>query len=91
MLIASDDASQAATHYSEYNLSRRIAGDAGIKTGSRLGTHGFRRAFAHRLRDADLRELEDLGGWKTEKTVLSVYLQPDDDAQRPALKRLSAT
>jgi hypothetical protein len=35
-----------------------------------------------------LRELKDLGGWKTEKTVIGTYLQPDQDAQRAALERL---
>jgi integrase len=70
-------------------LWRKIADGAGIKPGTRLGTHSFRRAFANRLRDVNLRDLKDLGGWKTEKTVVGVYLQPDQDAQRAALARLS--
>src|SRR5215467_4022692 len=69
-------------------LWRRIADAAGIKAGSRIGTHSFRRAFANRLRDVPMRELKDLGGWKTEKTVIGTYLQPDQDAQRAALERL---
>ncbi len=69
-------------------LWRIIADAAGIKAGSRIGTHSFRRAFASRLRDVPLRELKDLGGWKTEKTVIGTYLQPDEDAQRAALERL---
>jgi integrase len=71
-------------------LWREIATAAGIKPGSRIGTHSFRRAFAARLRDVPLRELKDLGGWKTEKTVVGTYLQPDQDAQRIALERLTS-
>jgi integrase len=69
-------------------LWRAIADTAGIKDVSRLGTHSFRRAFANRLRDVPLRELKDLGGWKTEKTVIGTYLQPDENAQRADLERL---
>jgi integrase len=79
------------TRYSAFNLWRKIAEGVGIKRGSRIGTHAFRTAFANRLRDVNLRELKDLGGWKTEKTVISVYLQPDEDAQRVALERLPAS
>jgi len=37
-----------------------------------------------------LRELKDLGGWKSEKTLITVYLQPDEQAQRIALGKLVA-
>jgi integrase len=69
-------------------LWRRIADAAGIKVGSGIGTHSFRRAFANRLRNVPMRELIDLGGWKSEKTVIGTYLQPDQEAQRAALERL---
>lgn len=32
------------------------------------------------------RDLEDLGGWKSPKTLMDVYLLPDEDAQRGALE-----
>ena len=70
-------------------LWRKIADAAGIQEGSRIGMHSFRRAFANRLRDVPLRELKDLGGWKTEQTVIGTYLQPDQEAQRNALERLT--
>ena len=35
--------------------------------------------------------LKDLGGWKTEQTVIGTYLQPDQEAQRTALERLTTT
>ena len=63
---------------------------AGIPSGKRYGWHSFRRAFANALRDVPLRELKDLGGWKSERTVVSVYLRPDEQAQRTALARLAA-
>jgi integrase len=61
-------------------LWRKVADAAGITVGSRLGTHSFRRAFANRLRNVPLRDPKDLGGWKTEKTVIVTYLQPDQDS-----------
>ena len=64
---------------------------AGIPKGERYGWHSFRRAFANALRDVPLRELKDLGGWKNQNTVVMVYLRPDEDAQRKALKKLSGT
>lgn len=67
---------------------RKIADAAGIKVGSRIGTHSFRRAFANRLRNAPLKELVNLGGWKTERTVVGTYLQPDQNAQRAVLEAL---
>jgi len=63
---------------------------AGVPTGERYGWHSFRRAFANALRDVPLRELKDLGGWKTQATVVAVYLRPDENAQRSALAKLAA-
>jgi integrase len=63
---------------------------AGIPRGQRYGWHSFRRAFANALRAVPLRDLKDLGGWKSEQTVVAVYLKPDEDAQRSALTKLAA-
>jgi integrase len=63
---------------------------AGIPSGKRYGWHSFRRAFANALRDVPLRELKDLGGWKSERTVVAVYLRPDEQAQRTALGKLAS-
>ena len=62
---------------------------AGIPTGKRYGWHSFRRAFANALRNVPVRELKDLGDWKSERTVVGVYLRPDEDAQRTALGGLT--
>jgi hypothetical protein len=50
---------------------------------------GAAHAFANALRDVPMRELKDLGGWKTERTLITVYLQPDEQAQRTALGKLA--
>ena len=67
-----------------------VAKAASIPRGKGYGWHSFRRAFANALRNVPLRELKDLGGWKSEKTLITVYLQPDEQAQRIALGKLVA-
>lgn len=69
------------------NLWKRIAAKAGIPKGQRYGWHSCRRGFANELRDVPLRDLKDLGGWKTAQTILTCYQQPNEDAQRAALAR----
>jgi integrase len=72
------------------SLWRRIAEKAGIPDTERHGWHSCRRAFANGLRHASLRDLKDLGGWKSEQTVVSVYQQPSESAQREALLGLDS-
>jgi len=81
---------QALSRQGVRSMWRRIAEKAGIPEGERHGWHSCRRAFANRLRNASLRDLKDLGGWKTEQTVVAVYQQPSESAQRTALLALSA-
>ena len=69
---------------------RSIATAAGIPRGEGYGWHSFRRAFANALRNVPLRELKDLGGWKSAHTIVKVYLQPDEQAQRTALGKLAS-
>ena len=73
------------SRYRCVELFRRLARSAGVPSGEGFGWHACRRAFANTLRDVPLRDLKDLGGWKTSKTVVEVYLQPDQEAQRRAL------
>jgi hypothetical protein len=68
---------------------KRLAPKAGIPSGERYGWHSMRRAFANNLRGASLRDLQDLGGWTTERTIVAVYQQRDEDAQRRALDVLT--
>jgi integrase len=76
--------------YAVKNLWPAIRDAAGIPKGQKYGWHSFRRAFANQLRDVPLRELKDLGGWKSQNTVIAVYLQPSESAQRTALKQIAA-
>ena len=67
------------------SLWRRIAEKAKIPDGEGHGWYSCRRSFANRMRHASLRELKDLGGWKTGQTVVSVDQHPSESAQREAL------
>lgn len=69
------------------NVWNRLATAANLPTGERCGWHSLRRAFANRLRRAPLRDLQDLGGWKTSATLLTVYLRADESEQREALEK----
>lgn len=66
---------------------QRIAKAAGLPTGERYGWHSLRRTFANRYRRAPLRDLQDLGRWKSAATLLKVCLRADEGAQREVLER----
>ena len=78
---AARDASRPLSCGAASNLWKRLAVKAELPTGERYGWHSCRRAFANRLRPAPLRDLQDLGGWKTSATLLTVYLRADESAQ----------
>jgi hypothetical protein len=63
----------------------RLAKAVELPKGERFGWHSLRRKFASELRNTNLRDLCDLGGWKKPETVLTCYVRPDEDAQREAL------
>lgn len=79
------NASQCLSTDAVKNLWVRIAERAALPKGQRYGWHSCRRAFASSRRHVPLRDLQDLGGWKTAETVLRCYVQPDEEAQRLAL------
>lgn len=85
------DSSQPMPRDTSQKLWERLAKAAGITRGGGYGWHSFRRAFANALRDVPPRELKDLGGWKSMHTVQTVYLQPDEQAQRRALESIAST
>ena len=72
-------------------LWRNLAKAASIPRGEGYGRDSFRRAFANALRDVPLRELKDLGGWNSTATIVKVYLQPNEQAQRTALGKLATS
>jgi hypothetical protein len=59
---------------------------AGLAHISRLGWHALRRKFASELKRTPLRDLCELGGWKSPSTVLKCYQQPDEATMRDALR-----
>jgi len=57
---------------------------AGLDHIEGLGWHGLRRKFADEPRDVPLKDLADLGGWKTPRTILEVYQSSNLDSMRKA-------
>ena len=51
-----------------------------------MGWHSLRRKFATELKEAPLKDLCELGGWKSPQTVLTCYQQPDRRTMRRALE-----
>jgi integrase len=80
------DRSKPMTGDAVFNLWKRLAVAAELPAGNRYGWHSLRRKFATELRNTNLRDLCDLGGWKSIQTVLSCYVRPDEDSQRTALE-----
>lgn len=64
---------------------REAEGRAGLAHDDRWGWHSLRRKFASELRNAPLRDVCDLGGWKSSATVLTCYQTPDPVSMRRAL------
>jgi integrase len=83
-----DPAQPADRDYFLKKIWPALRSAAGIPEGERYGWHAFRRRFANALRNVPLRDLKDLGGWKTEQTVVAVYLKVDEQSQRTALAKL---
>ena len=79
------DRSEPMTGDAAFNLWKRLARSAGIPGGQRFGWHSLRRKFGSDLRKTNLRDLCDLGGWKSIQTVLTCYVRSDEAAQRDAL------
>jgi integrase len=74
--------------WSRYHASKgwkRFAAIAKPPVGKRYGWHALRRQFASELKHTPLNDLCALGGWKSPKTVLECYIQPDEVTQRAAL------
>ena len=59
---------------------------AGLPHEARVGWHSLRRKFASELKGIPLKDLCQLGGWKSAVTVLTCYQQPDDATMRRALE-----
>jgi len=64
---------------------KRAQRKAGLSHIRRLGWHSLRRQFASELREAPLKDLAQLGGWKDVTTILTCYLLEDREAMKQAL------
>ncbi|HEX6814199.1 MAG TPA: tyrosine-type recombinase/integrase [Gemmatimonadaceae bacterium] len=58
---------------------------AGIPHVARRGWHSLRRTFASELKHIPLKDLCELGGWKSADTVIECYIKPDEATMREAL------
>ena len=79
------DATKALPRDTVQRLWQRLAITANSPKGERYGWHSFQRAFANRYRRAPLRDLQDLGGWRSSATLMKVHLRSDEAAQREVL------
>ena len=82
------DPSKAVCRYTMVKAWQRLAERAELPVGRNYGWHSLRRAFTNDLhrRGTPMRDLQSLGGWKSAKTVMDIYLLPDEEAQRRALE-----
>jgi integrase len=60
--------------------------DAKLPVERGRGWHSLRRKFATELKNAPLRDLQALGGWKDPMTIVKCYQKPDDVTMAEALK-----
>lgn len=70
---------------------KRVQARAGVTARNGMGWHSLRRKFATELRHAPLRDLVDLGGWKSPQVVTRCYQGADIHSQRQALSARRAT
>lgn len=66
---------------------REATEKAGLPQVPGEGYHGFRRKFATDLKGVPLKDLADLGGWKSPQTIVTCYMQSDEATMRQALER----
>lgn len=61
---------------------------AGLEHVKQMGWHSFRRKFTTELKaNTNLKDLCALGGWKNPQTILTCYMQADEESMREALAR----
>ncbi len=80
-----DDRTRCYTRHVVRKTWDAIAKAADLPTGQRFGWHSLRRKFATELNEIPLKDLCQLGGWKSPSTILACYQTPDESTQRCAL------
>lgn len=83
--IFADDAGQLIDRHRFNDWWQRATALAELPAVERRGWHSLRRSFATDLKDTPLRDLCQLGGWKSAATVLTCYQQADEGTMRRAL------
>ena len=86
VLPSSRDATQCMHRVSTYRWWRKAQALAGLDPKRGRSWHSLRRKFASDLMDLPLKVLCELGGWKSAKTVLRCYQQPDEAQLRQAIR-----
>lgn len=84
VLPAPKNASKPVSRHLLRDWWRRAKDLADLEHVDGLGWHGLRRKFAYELREVPLKDLAELGGWKTEQTILECYMESDLDTLRSA-------
>ena len=77
--------SEACSRHLMRDWWNRAEAIAGLEHQKGMAWHGLRRKFATDLKTVPLPDLCQLGGWRTSRTVLECYQQPDFETQRQAL------
>lgn len=87
VLPAPEDASEPVSRHLLRDWWYRAEDLAELEHVKRLGWHGLRRKFADEHREVPAKDLADLGGWKTPRTISEVYQGADLEAMRRAQER----
>lgn len=76
---------QTVTRHRVRTWWNRLETLAGITPEPGRGWHSLRRKFATELKHTPLRDLAQLGGWKSAQTILKCYQRAEDATLRNAL------
>jgi len=83
---APKDAGRPCSRYLTTKWWKKAERLAGLDPVPGLGWHGCRRAFATELKSVPVRDILELGGWRTSQTLEKCYQQPDMGTMREALE-----
>jgi integrase len=86
ILPSPKDSSRASSRHLVKNWWYRAEKAAELDHVKGLGWHSLRRKFATELKEIPLKDLCELGGWKSHETILKCYQSADEDTMREALK-----
>jgi len=79
------NAEQAVTRHLARDWWQQLEAKAGLASSPGRGGHALRRKFATELKQAPLRDLAALGGWRGPQTIVKCYQHEDPATLRQAL------